>query len=148
MDNPAMQQFLEQNVSEYNSKNYGVYFTGHSAGADQASVASSQFKQPAIVFDNPGLKKSDQFDSSGVTSFQSGANLVNSFAGMTGRSFDYGTEVQLPGTLGDQATNAALNLAGKKVPIFNTLNMPVKTLFSHPLVAIEERLENVMRPSQ
>jgi len=141
IDNPAFQNFFQAQNNKYTAAGYDIFLTGHSRGATQASIASSEYHLPAIVFDNPGSSAQQNSDMSQVISFQSLPNLVNSFPALTGRSYDYGTTINLPSTLSDQLRDIGAQIINKSMPALNVITLPGLTLFSHKLGPLRDRVE-------
>lgn len=143
---PSMIQFIENQFQE--NSNITFYFTGHSRGGAQASIASDVFMRPAMVFDNPGISPSQNYTFDNVTSFQSTPNLINSIDKTTLRPYNFGTVVQLPPTLQDQAINTGLQLVSNalQTSLTTSLALSTQTFFSHTNNGIGQKVDALLEP--
>jgi Cu/Ag efflux protein CusF len=139
---PEAYTFLNKNTT--NHPNYKVTLTGHSLGAAQAAVMSSCLGHQAVVFDNPGIKNSNQAHNfSKVTNFQSAPNVVNSFAKSLGQYFDQGEIIQLQPTLKDTLLDALSNLV--RLPSAGRLiHFVTQNYLAHSNDEIEHRLDTTL----
>jgi hypothetical protein len=109
---PECQDFLLTNIDALKERGYSVTIAGHSGGASQSTVLSSEYKIPAVVLDNPGVPPG-VYDASQVVSLQSPPDLVNAFPKLfaKGSGYDYGNVYVLPKTIKDVGLDVILNSA-------------------------------------
>ena len=144
-----MQIFLNEALNKFENDGYNVTFVGHSLGAVQASLASSQYKRNAICFDNPKLnmkRKDDKlmYDFSKVVNLQSPANLINAIT----TDKNNGILLELNSDSGDLSRSAiaavAAGLVGNVVApgLVNGLALGIDHLTNlHSLNRIGQRME-------
>ncbi|MFN7096695.1 MAG: hemagglutinin repeat-containing protein, partial [Gammaproteobacteria bacterium] len=131
--NDDMQKYIEDTMAQY--PDYDISFTGHSLGAAEASLASSQYNEPAVVFDNPGVyNTNNEYDFSHVTDFESLHNIVNGAGPLTGKTYDKGNVIGLPST----PKQDLVTEAGKALPAPSEL---VISTTSHQLKNIDKEFE-------
>lgn len=133
--------FMKDQITFYQSLGYDIYLTGHSAGAAQATTASSQYNIPAMVFENPGIAKANGLNLASVISFQSIPNMVNRIPETTGKTYDYGTVVKLPMTPKDQMSHVAATAVGMFAPASKFLTVPWFTHSAHNIEEVGSRLK-------
>ena len=144
-----MQAYLKDELSTFSNDDYQITFVGHSLGAVQASLASSQFKQNAICFDNPKLNMSNSkndlaSDFSRVINIQSPSNLINSIT----TNKNNGLNIQLNQTDEDFIRHNGLYLFASALaptPVHGLVNGAIlgfETLKLHSLDKIGDRLES------
>ncbi|MDR3492092.1 MAG: DUF2974 domain-containing protein [Gammaproteobacteria bacterium] len=127
--NANMRDFIENIQSQFPKADFSL--TGHSRGAAQAAIISSDFKLPAIIFENPGVGK--QHDLSQVTNIEFTPNLINQHAQLFNHP-NRTTTTLLPTPmeqLKTLATDVAALAAGGNVA--NALDTIVKTKQAHAL---------------
>jgi hypothetical protein len=143
-----MQAYLKEVISIYGNNDYQITFVGHSLGAAQASLASSQFKYNAICFDNPKLNmRNNENDSlsdfSRVINIQSPPNLINSIT----TNENNGINLQLNRTNEDFIRQNTLYLLASTVAptslqgLVNLTVLGYDNLNLHKLSKIGDRLE-------
>ncbi len=137
--------FIDKQINDLEEDGYSIYLTGHSRGASQASVVSSEYDLPAIVFENPGVRNDGTYDFSNVLSFQSSPDIVNSIPDMLpGASYDYGSVWLLPETPQDSFRNIILTVADS-IPELAPVVAAVHLETTHGIGYIDDRVDESLK---
>lgn len=118
---------------------YTAFATGHSRGASVATAISRDFGIEAYVYDNPGLQ--DDGDYSGVYSFQSSDNIVNTIDASRMQTYHRGNVIELPKS---QSTYALEGLEDAGSAMENSTHLIVSRLghIISPVADIASRLHS------